>query len=176
MTARGADHTGPAAASGPADDAATIVAAAQEWALAIVANDAGRIGAFMTDDWAIVSETGISPRADFLGVVASGDLTHSAMQMISEPDVRILGDTALLTARVTNTAHFGGRHSMRTNGPRTSGSGARDAGSARAATSPPRGMPADGPPSLLHVPATRPYSTSADTVCGCSAPEAISAA
>ena len=48
-------------------------------------------------------------RAEFLAVVASGDLTHSAMQTIGEPHVRILGDAAVLTTRVTNTAHYRGR-------------------------------------------------------------------
>ena len=106
MTATTADGDRPSGTVDPADDEASIVATAQDWARAIVANDSERIGAFLTADWAIVSETGISPRAEFLAVVASGDLTHSAMQTVGEPDVRILRDAAVLTARVTNTAHY----------------------------------------------------------------------
>lgn len=61
----------------------------------------------MADDWGIVSETGPSSHAHFLEMVASGTLRHSAMDLASEPRVRVLGDVAVLTARVTNTAHVG---------------------------------------------------------------------
>lgn len=39
----------------------------------------------------------------------SGELTHSAMDRAGEARVRVYGDTAVFTARVTNTAHYGGR-------------------------------------------------------------------
>ncbi|MFF8833702.1 nuclear transport factor 2 family protein [Streptomyces sp. NPDC015131] len=87
------------------DDLADAVAG---WAAAIVANDADRIGAYMTDDWVIVSGTGVSTRAHFLSLVASGDLTHAMMEPVGEPRVRLHGDTALFTARVVNTAHYQG--------------------------------------------------------------------
>lgn len=90
----------------PGDELADVVA---EWAAAIVANDAERIGAYMADDWVIVSGTGVSTREHFLTLVASGDLTHSAMEPVGEPRVRIHGDTALFTGRITNTAHYRGR-------------------------------------------------------------------
>lgn len=51
---------------------------------ALVSNDPARIAGFLTDDWVIVSESGISSREEFLRVVASGDLTHAAMQLISD--------------------------------------------------------------------------------------------
>jgi ketosteroid isomerase-like protein len=86
-----------------------LLALATAWADAIVANDAARIAAFVTDDWILVSETGISPGQEFLGLVESGALTHSAMAAVGETRVRIWGDTAVLTARVTNTAHYDGR-------------------------------------------------------------------
>ncbi|MBD0323678.1 MAG: nuclear transport factor 2 family protein [Aldersonia sp.] len=88
---------------------AELVAVAEDWARAIVSNDAERIAAFMADEWVIVSETGVSPRAEFLSVVESGALTHSAMQAVTAYRVRSYGDTAVLTARVTNTAHYEGR-------------------------------------------------------------------
>jgi len=90
-------------------DHADLVVVADDWAAAIVANDAERIGAFMADEWVIVSESGISPRERFLSLVESGELTHSAMDRIGPARIRIYGDTAILTARVTNTAHHGGR-------------------------------------------------------------------
>jgi ketosteroid isomerase-like protein len=93
------------------DEAMTehLIGMAGEWARAIVANDAAAIGRFMSDDWVIVSENGISERPHFLHLVESGDLTHSAMEMADgTARVRIYGDTAVLTGRVTNTAHYKG--------------------------------------------------------------------
>ena len=92
----------------PVGPEAEVVAVADAWAEAIVANDAERIAAFTAEDWVLVDHDGISPRERFLGVVRSGALTHSAMQRVGPPRVRIHGDTAVLTARVTNTAHLGG--------------------------------------------------------------------
>lgn len=82
---------------------------AQSWAQAIVANDAIRIATFVTEDWVMVSDTGISLGKKFLALVASGELTHSAMDVLGPTRVRILGSTAVLTARITNTAHYLGR-------------------------------------------------------------------
>ncbi|WP_237451143.1 nuclear transport factor 2 family protein [Rhodococcus rhodochrous] len=56
----------------------------------------------------MVSESGTEPGRRFLSLVASGELTHSAMDTVGEIRVRVYGDTAILTARVTNTAHFAG--------------------------------------------------------------------
>lgn len=85
-----------------------LVAVDDAWADAIVANDAQRIAAFTADEWVIVSESGVSSTDRFLSLVASGELTHSAMDRVGEPRVRIHGAMATVTARVTNTAHFGG--------------------------------------------------------------------
>ena len=86
-----------------------LLATAKDWAAAIVSNDPQRIAAFMADDWVMVSDTGISSRQQFLSVVESGELTHSAMQAISDPRVRVYGETAVFTGRVTNTAHYQGQ-------------------------------------------------------------------
>ncbi|MYX18113.1 DUF4440 domain-containing protein [Streptomyces sp. SID8374] len=92
------------------DDAthALLASAVDAWAAAIVANDAERIAAFMADEWVIVSESGITDRDTFLAFVTSGDLTHSAMRAITPPRIRVHGDTAVVTARITNTAHYRG--------------------------------------------------------------------
>lgn len=82
---------------------------AADWAAAMVANDADRIGSFMSDEWVMVSERGISGKAHFLDFVRSGALTHSSFEMVGEARVRVYGDTAVLTARIVNTAHFGGQ-------------------------------------------------------------------
>lgn len=88
---------------------AELVAIADDWAKAIVSNDAERIASFMADDWVIVSESGVSPRERFLSIIRSGELTHSAMDRVGDARVRVYGDTAVFTARVTNTAHHAGR-------------------------------------------------------------------
>lgn len=80
-----------------------------EWAEAMVANDADRIGSFMADDWVIVSDRGISTKEHFLGFVRSGQLTHSAFDMSGQARIKVYGDVALLTCRVINTAHFAGQ-------------------------------------------------------------------
>lgn len=92
-----------------ADAGAELVTICDDWYEAIVSNDAERIAAFMADEWVIVSESGIAPKAQFLGFVRSGELTHSAMDRAGGARVRIYGDTAVFTARVTNTAHYAGQ-------------------------------------------------------------------
>lgn len=86
-----------------------LVGIVEDWFTAIVANDADRIGEFMAEDWVIVSATGVSPKEDFLSYVRSGALTHSAMERAGEARVQVHGETAVVTVRVTNTAHFGGQ-------------------------------------------------------------------
>lgn len=81
----------------------------REWAEAIRANDADRIGEYMAEDWVIVSDRGISTREQFLSFVRSGALTHSSFEMTDFARVRVYGDTAVMTVRVVNTAHFGGQ-------------------------------------------------------------------
>jgi uncharacterized protein (TIGR02246 family) len=85
-----------------------LVALADAWSEAIVSDDADRIGAFMADDWVIVSWSGVTTREDFLSYVRSGVLGHSRMEGIGERRVRVYGDTAVLTVRVVSTAQYGG--------------------------------------------------------------------
>ncbi|MGI5430444.1 nuclear transport factor 2 family protein [Streptomyces sp. CA-179760] len=103
-------NQGPgAAAQEPGEDTVREFSGlVQDWAAAIVANDPGRIAGFMADDWVIVSESGIDPKEKFLSLVESGALTHSAMDLRTRPRVRVHGDTAVVTGRVTNTAHYQG--------------------------------------------------------------------
>src|SRR5687767_10895367 len=85
-----------------------LLALAAEWAEAMISNDAARIGSFMADDWVIVSERGVATKEYFLSFVESGALTHTSFDMVGEPRLKIYGDSAVLTARVTNTAFFNG--------------------------------------------------------------------
>ena len=96
----------------PAEARAGVLRTAEAWAEAITANDAERIAAYMADEWTIVSENGVATKEAFLAHVASGDLTHSAMEPVGEPRVLLAASgTAIYTARVVNTAHYRGhRH------------------------------------------------------------------
>ena len=87
----------------------TLMIVAEQWAEAMISNDAERIGSFMADDWVLVSERGISAKEHFLSFVESGALTHSSFDLIGDPRIKLYGDTAVFTARVINTAHFGGQ-------------------------------------------------------------------
>jgi uncharacterized protein (TIGR02246 family) len=79
-----------------------------EWAAAIVANDAEWMRAFVTPDWTFVTESGVSPGTRLLDAVASGDVTHDSMSFDIERVAR-LGDTvALVTSRGRNTGAFRG--------------------------------------------------------------------
>jgi ketosteroid isomerase-like protein len=84
-----------------------ILAISGAWAEAIVSNDADRIGSFMADDWLMISSMGVATKEHFLSYVSSGQLTHSAMDLAELASIKVYGDTAILAARVTNTAHFG---------------------------------------------------------------------
>ena len=86
-----------------------IVVIADDWAKAIVSNDPERIAGFMAEDWVIVSESGVTTRAQFMSLVESGELTHSAMDLVGEARIRVYGETAIFTARQTNTAHYAGK-------------------------------------------------------------------
>lgn len=92
------------------DDERDLSGRAWAWQQAIVANDVESIGRFTSEDWVLVDQTGVGSRDAFLALVASGELTHSAMQMVDGTvRVRVHGDTAVVTARVTNTAHYRGQ-------------------------------------------------------------------
>lgn len=86
----------------------TFHALLQGWADAIVADDADRIGAFAEPDWMLVGpEGGPIGRKSFLAFVASGDLTHSAMNF-EVLDARVYGDVAVVLAHGTNRGQWRG--------------------------------------------------------------------
>jgi ketosteroid isomerase-like protein len=75
---------------------------AERWAEALVSNDAEQIGSFMSEDWVIVGENGMTNKPDFLSWISSGDLTHETMEMVGEARVKVYSDIAVLSARITN--------------------------------------------------------------------------
>jgi ketosteroid isomerase-like protein len=90
-------------------DEKEILDSAREWADAMISNDAKRIGEFMADDWVIVSERGVATKEYFLSFVESGTLAHQSFDLVGEPRLKVYGDSAVLTTRVTNTATFNGQ-------------------------------------------------------------------
>lgn len=80
----------------------------EEWSQAIVSNDAAAISRFMSDDWLIVGQSGITDKNSFLTLIESGDLTHEMMQG-DVKSVRAYKDVAIAIARVTNNGHFKGQ-------------------------------------------------------------------
>ncbi|WP_019812764.1 nuclear transport factor 2 family protein [Saccharomonospora saliphila] len=94
----------------PGEDERELWETARAWQRAMVANDAGALSRFVSHDWVRVDQTGVGTREEFLSLVAARELTHSAMRTIEGSErVRVYGDLAVVTARVTNTAHYRGR-------------------------------------------------------------------
>lgn len=85
-----------------------ILDSAEAWSKALVSNDAAAIGSFMSDDWVIVGQNGITGKRDFLPLIESGELTHETMELIGEARVQVYGDSGVLTGRVTNNGHYRG--------------------------------------------------------------------
>ena len=87
---------------------AELVQVVADWDRAMTGNDADLIGSFMTDDWMIVGTDGsISGKAEFLGFVRGGDLTHDVMES-RDLDVRVHGDAAIVIARGVSGGMFRG--------------------------------------------------------------------
>ena len=70
-----------------AEDA--LLAAALDGVAAIAANDVPRIAAYLSEDWVIVSDSGISARDQFLALVESGELAHTVRAVTGGDGVRV---------------------------------------------------------------------------------------
>ena len=78
---------------------------------AMVTNDPEAIGAFMADDWIIIGPDGsVGDKASFLELVRSGALTHDVMES-HDSNVRVYGDTAVVTARGVSGGQYQGEPS-----------------------------------------------------------------
>lgn len=95
-------------ASGPT--AENALAADEELARAIRDNDADGIGRLLADDWAVISARGGVGEGPsiFPDGIKSGHLTRKTYEL-SEPRVRLYGDTALVTTKVKTSGVFQGK-------------------------------------------------------------------
>jgi ketosteroid isomerase-like protein len=95
------------------DDVDKVIAAQLGWARAITRNDVDDIAGYMTDEWVIVTSTGITTADQFLTMIKTGALSHTRMEPDDGPDgrprVQVYGDTAVLTLRVVSTEVLGGQ-------------------------------------------------------------------
>ena len=86
-----------------------LVDVSRAWDRAMVGNDAAAIGRYMSDDWTIIgSDGGIIDKATFLALVSSGTLTHDMMES-DDFQVRVFGDTAVVTSRGVSGGTYQGR-------------------------------------------------------------------
>ena len=76
-------------------------------------NDADDIAGYMSDEWVIVTSTGITTADQFLTMIRTGALSHTRMEPDAGPDgeprVHVYGDTAVLTLRVVSTEVHSGQ-------------------------------------------------------------------
>jgi ketosteroid isomerase-like protein len=80
-----------------------------DFAKAVITNNADAIGKFLADDWVIVDPDGsIIDKARFLGVIKSGLLSHELMQS-EDVQLRSHDECAIVTALTRTKAKFGGQ-------------------------------------------------------------------
>jgi len=94
--------------AGPTAESA--LAADQELAKALRENDADAIPRYLSDDWAVITTHGDvgEGKSIFPEGIKSGYRTLKTFE-ISEPRVRMYGDTALVTTKVKISGMFGGK-------------------------------------------------------------------
>ena len=81
----------------------------QEFTQAVATNDAAAIARFVADDWVIVDADGrVIDRSRFISAIESGALTHESMAS-TEVEVRVHGDTAVVTGITTSKGQFMGQ-------------------------------------------------------------------
>jgi ketosteroid isomerase-like protein len=97
-----------ASATGPTEESA--LAADQAIAQALRDNDAAAISRLLDNSWAVIAATGGVGEGPsiFPDGIKSGYLTRKTFE-ISEPRVRLYGDTALVTTKVKTSGTFQGK-------------------------------------------------------------------
>ncbi len=96
-------------ADGPTTENA--LAATQELARRLQANDAEAYRTMLDEDWSVISATGglgDHYREPFVGAIKSGFLTRKTVSL-ADSRVRLYGDVAIATSQVATSGMFGGK-------------------------------------------------------------------
>jgi ketosteroid isomerase-like protein len=104
-----AANDNPQAAAGPT--VASAIAAEQEYARALRENDADAVARILADDWDVVSSDGgwgEEIKKSFVDSIRSGRFTRKTME-ISDIKVRLHGNVAIVTERVSTSGTFGAK-------------------------------------------------------------------
>ncbi len=81
----------------------------RDFAKAVLSNDAGAIGGFLTDEWAIVdADGGVVDKARFLSAIKSGTLIHEEMEL-DDLTVRAYPDSAVVTTITSTKGKYAGK-------------------------------------------------------------------
>jgi ketosteroid isomerase-like protein len=100
---------GKFAITGPT--AENALAAEQQLANALLANDADAVGHMLDDDFALVSadgEFGDDIKAGYLAAIKSGNFSRKT-RVVTEPRVRLYGNIALVTFHLATSGMFHGK-------------------------------------------------------------------
>ena len=106
-----AERTGAAmrAKTSVGPTAENALAAEKEVNQALLANDADALGRLLANDWIVISAYGgIGEREGFIAAIKSGQFTRKTMDL-SDPRVRIYGNTAVVTTQLKTSGTIDGR-------------------------------------------------------------------
>jgi ketosteroid isomerase-like protein len=96
-------------AAAPAGDRSEILAVERAWDTAVVKRDVAALNRILADDFLLVWINGqVSGKRDMLKAVAARKAEIDPFET-EDVNVRIYGDTAVVTGRFTQTAHLGER-------------------------------------------------------------------
>lgn len=87
----------------------SAITAEQEYARALRENDADAVGRMLADDWQVVSTDGgwgKGIKKGFLDAIRTGQFVRKTME-ISDIQVRLYGDVAIVTEHVSTSGAFG---------------------------------------------------------------------
>ena len=95
--------------TGSTDARGEVLRAEDEWAAALLRNDAAAVDRYLDDEWAVIDpEGGVTNKAAYLGWIKSGDVAMKALELIEEPMVRVYDDTAIVITRAESRGEFKG--------------------------------------------------------------------
>lgn len=80
----------------------------RQWDMAIAENDVNEISKFMSDDWVIVGNDGITQKESFLKSIRDGDLVHAKMDF-DDLHVKVFGNTGIVVSRGTSSGTYKGQ-------------------------------------------------------------------